>query len=85
MVAEVLDVGNPSDVVRCVVAELSEWYATLVRMADMARRSADRQAQIVVRMSPAEREALRAAAERSGTTVTDLVRDRVSDLIGAGA
>jgi len=54
-------------------------------MSDMSRRSADRQAQIIVRMSPAEKDALHAAAEENGTTVTELVRERVADLIGADA
>lgn len=52
-------------------------------MADLDRRSEDRRTQIVVRMSKAEREALHRVAESEGTTITDLVRDRVADLIGA--
>ena len=54
-------------------------------MSDMMRRSPARQAQIIVRMSPAEKAALQAAAEENGTTVTELVRERVADLIGAEA
>lgn len=46
-------------------------------------RSLDRSAAVVVRMSAAERQALNAAAEAHGQTVTDLMRSRVSDLIGA--
>jgi hypothetical protein len=52
-------------------------------MADLDRRSEDRRAQIVVRMSHAERETLHRVAEAEGTTITDLVRDRMADLIGA--
>lgn len=54
-------------------------------MADISRRSPDRQAEVVVRMSSAEKDALRAAADENGTTVTELVRGRVADLIGAEA
>jgi len=45
-------------------------------------RSLDRSVAVVVRMSRAGREALNAAAQSSGVTVTDLMRDRVADLIG---
>ena len=54
-------------------------------MADSARRSPARQAEVLVRMSPSEKAALQAAAEENGTTVTELVRERVADLIGADA
>lgn len=53
-------------------------------MADIDRRSQDRRAHIIVRMSDAEREAIRKAAAANGTTITDLVRDRLGDLITTG-
>jgi hypothetical protein len=48
-------------------------------------RSLDRSAAVVVRMSRAERDALNAAAQAHGVTVTDLMRDRVADLLPAGS
>lgn len=64
------------------------WIVRLVchyrRMADLDRRSEDRRAQIVVRMSHAEREALHRVARREGTTINDLVRERVADLLPSG-
>lgn len=50
-------------------------------MADLDRRSVHRRTQIVVRMSKAEREALHVAAKRQGTTINDLVRERMADLL----
>ena len=45
---------------------------------DLDRRRPRRQAQVVVRMSPEQRDALRAAAERHGTNITALVLDRLA-------
>lgn len=53
-------------------------------MADNDRHSEDRRARLVVRMSDAEREAIRKAAAAKNTTVTDLVRGRLGDLITTG-
>lgn len=53
-------------------------------MANIDRRSPERRARVIVRMSDAERDAIRDAAAAHGTTVTDLVRDRLGDLITTG-
>jgi len=47
-------------------------------------RSEQRSAAVLVRMSPQEREALQAAAERRGATATDLLREQMLRVIGEG-
>lgn len=56
----------------------------MMGMADIDRRSPDRRAHILVRMSDAERDAIRKAAAERGETITDLVRERLGDLITTG-
>lgn len=53
-------------------------------MADIDRRSEDRRARVIVRMSDAERDAIRKAAAERGETINDLVRERLGDLITTG-
>lgn len=50
---------------------------------DLDRRRPERQAQVVVRMSAEQREALNRAAEERGTTVTALVLDRLAEDLAA--
>lgn len=52
---------------------------------DLDRRSADREAQIVVRMSRQDREALNRAAQAAGTSVTELAHEALRPYLTAGA
>lgn len=48
-------------------------------------RRPERQASVLLRMSPEEREALNAAAQAAGTTVTELAHEALRPYLTAGA
>lgn len=48
---------------------------------DLDRRSDDRRAQLILRMSPEQRAALRRIADRQGTTMTALVLDLLAPVL----
>lgn len=50
-------------------------------MPDIDRRSLNRRAHIIVRMSHKDREAIRKAAARQGMSVTELVHERLADIL----